>query len=248
MNTLNKDEINQFHEKGYLGPYDLCTPEQMSIVRERIETDLLGTPTVHGMAQYQTRHLDNRTVYDICVAPAILDRVACLYGPDLVLWQSNFFMKEPGGKEIPWHQDRNYWPIEPVLNISAWVAIDKVDSENSCVKLIPASHRKSFPEIPTEEHQAFSQRADPEFVDTTDMVEMALEAGQFFLFSERLLHQSDVNRSDRRRMGLAVRLTVPLVRCWHDHPMVIVRGEDRLNFNEVTEPPAQDTPPPWAEN
>ncbi len=246
MAALGREEIGHFHEEGYLGPYDLCTREQMGVVRNRIENELLGTPSVYGAGQYQTRHLDNRLVYDICAAPVILDRVACLFGPDLILWQSNFFMKNPGDKEIPWHQDRNYWPIEPILNISAWVAIDDVDRENSCVQLIPGSHRQTIPHVAAGEEKAFNTQADPDYVDAEKIVEMPLKAGQFFLFNERLLHYSAANRSDRRRMGLAVRLTVPLVRCWLKHPMVAVRGEDRLGFNELAEAPAAGPLPPWA--
>ena len=102
---LSRDEIEHFHQQGWLGPYTSFSPAEMAEIRDRLETGLLGTPTVWGGSQYQTRHLDNRQVYDLCTHPAILDRVACLLGPDLVLWQSNFFLKEPGSKQIPWHQD-----------------------------------------------------------------------------------------------------------------------------------------------
>jgi ectoine hydroxylase-related dioxygenase (phytanoyl-CoA dioxygenase family) len=41
-----------------------------------------------------------------------------------VLICTNFFVKEPVAKEIPWHQDFNYWPLEPPIIVSAWIAID----------------------------------------------------------------------------------------------------------------------------
>lgn len=238
VNHLTRDEIEQFHQRGWLGPYTSTTPDEMAAIRGRLETELLGTPAVWGGGQYQTRHLDNRLVFDLCTHPAILDRVACLLGPDLVLWQSNFFMKEPGSKEIPWHQDMAFWPIEPPLNISAWIAIDTVTVENSCVKLLPGSHRTVVPHIAATEDQAFPKQADPAYFDPADVVEMELQPGEFFLFTERLLHRSEANRSDQRRMGLAARLTTPIVRCYHDHPMVIVRGQDRLGFNDTIAPPA----------
>ena len=84
-------------------------------------------------------------MYDLCADPAITDRVVSLLGPDIVLWSSNFWTKQPGGKEVPWHQDINYWPLDPPLNVTAWLAIDEATVENSCVRIIPGSHKKMLP-------------------------------------------------------------------------------------------------------
>ena len=73
--------------------------------------------------------------------------MASLYGPDLLLWRTNFFIKEPGAKEIPWHQDFNYWPLEPPIIISAWIAVDSATLENSCLQIVPGSHRKVVPHV-----------------------------------------------------------------------------------------------------
>ncbi len=233
---LTRHEIDHFHEQGWLGPYQSFGADEMATIRKRLETEILGTQTVWGKSQYQTRHLDNRQVYELCTHPAILDRVECLLGPDLVLWQSNFFLKEPGSKAIPWHQDLAFWPIEPPLNISAWIAIDLVTIDNSCVQLISGSHRTVVPHIAAAAHHAFPKQADPNYYMPDNPVKMELQPGEFFLFTERLLHHSTANQSNNRRMGLAVRLTTPIVRCYHEHPMIIVRGEDRLQFNAIAEP------------
>lgn len=236
--TLTAEQVEHYHREGYVGPFTLCPPAEMAVIRGRIDDELIGTWNEWPGAQYQTRHLDSRIVYDLCSHPHILDRVECILGADLVLWQSNFFMKEPGGKEYPWHQDANYWPIEPPINVSAWIAIDPATAENGCVQLIPGSHRKLAPHIPADAAHQFPEQADPAHVDVDKAVDMVLEAGQFFLFSERMLHHSNANRSEQPRTGLAVRLTAPLVRCYHEHPMIVVRGRDSMGFNRTTEPPA----------
>ena len=76
--------------------------------------------------------------------PAIIDRIAGLLGPDIVVWTTNFWLKEPGGAEIPWHQDINFWPIEPPVNVSAWIAIDEV-SGGEC---LCTNHPRFAPTIP----------------------------------------------------------------------------------------------------
>src|SRR5690242_4725827 len=109
---LTREEVLRFMNEGYLGPFTLCSPEEMAVLRGRIEREVLTDPGPSGNP-VQSRHLDRRVVYDICSHPAIVDRMAAIFGPDLVLWRSNFFTKEPGAREIPWHQDFQYWPLEP---------------------------------------------------------------------------------------------------------------------------------------
>ncbi len=243
---LSASEIEQFHDKGYLGPYTLCSPDDIAPYRKNIEQEILSgeaTGPNPGQSREQSRHLDKRMIFELCSHPDIIDRIASLMGPDLMLWRSHLFNKEPGGKTIPWHQDVNYWPIEPLINISAWVALDKVTEENSCVQLIPGSHKKMIPHIASSDGMEFVEMADPAQVDASKAIKMELQPGQFFLFTDRLLHYSDPNRSSKRRMGFSLRVTVPWVRIDHEalfaeHRAILLRGEDRFGFNRLTEPPA----------
>lgn len=243
--ALSAEEISRFHTEGYLGPYAICTPEEMALFRRRIEQEVLTTDGLNPKNRLQSRHQDNALVYQLCTHEAILKRMQQLYGPDLLLWASYFFNKEPGGSEIPWHQDLNYWPLEPVVNISAWLAIDPVTVENSCVQVIPGSHKRVVPHIPSSDGMAFSEMADPTYVDLHNVVNMELAPGEFFLFNEKLLHHSDSNRSQNRRMGLSMRVTVPFVKIDHDqspplhagHKAILISGNDPLKFNRLMTPP-----------
>jgi ectoine hydroxylase-related dioxygenase (phytanoyl-CoA dioxygenase family) len=218
----------------------------MGPLREAIIGQVLQSDPPLAPSRFQSRHLDQRVVYDLCTHPAIVERMASLFGPDLILWRSNLFVKEPGGKEIPWHQDINYWPIEPPLNVTAWMALDDVTTENACVQLIPGSHRSQIPHVAVP-HEAdvdadFAEMADPAHVDASSLINMQLLPGEFFLFTERLLHHSDPNRSGRRRAGLAIRVTLPFVRVDHvrvfpGHKVVVISGEDRFGLNELGSPP-----------
>jgi ectoine hydroxylase-related dioxygenase (phytanoyl-CoA dioxygenase family) len=242
--SLCREEVDCFHERGFLGPFALCSPAEMGDLRTRVENEVLSTPGPNPKNPLQCRHLDRRVVHDLVTGPAILDRMASLFGEDLILWATYFFNKEPGGKEIPWHQDFNYWPLEPVVNLSAWIAVDPATRENSCVRIIPGSHKKIVRHVPSRDGMAFGEEADPAEIDESKAVEMELRPGEFFLFNERLLHQSNRNDSNRRRLGLTCRVTVPLVRIEHDRPPlfpghanVVVRGADRMGFNRLAEAP-----------
>lgn len=241
--SLSRDQVSQFHVDGYLGPFKLCTPEEMAGRRSAIEK-ALSTDSTFAWRE-QSRHLDVPAVFELCSHPEIVARMAGLYGPDLVLWRSNFFVKNPGDKAIPWHQDRNYWPIEPPVNITAWIAIDEARVENSCIQLLPGSHRKVVPHVKATDDMGFEEMADPAYVDTSQAVSMELKPGEFFLFNERLVHYSAPNTSEHRRMGLAVRVTIPIVKVDHEalfegHKVILLKGRDTMGFNRVGTPPVED--------
>ena len=138
---LTRAEVDFFVENGYLGPYAAMSPAEMTSIREAIEARVLGREGPNPRRPMQVAAYGHASRLRPGRAPAIIGRIAGLLGPDLVVWTTNFWLKEPGGAEIPWHQDINFWPIEPPVNISAWIAIDDVTVENACLRIIPGSHR-----------------------------------------------------------------------------------------------------------
>ncbi len=239
---LSLEEVRRFHRDGFLGPITMMSPEEMAPIRAQIEQQVLEVDSPLSKSRVQSRHLDVPVVMDLCSHPAIVERVVSIFGPDVILWRSHFFNKGPGDLAVPWHQDINYWPIQPTLNVSAWLAIDRVTEENSCVQLIPGSHRQTVPHLKSE-GTMFGEEADPDYFDASQAIKMELEPGQFFLFTERLLHHSAPNTSDQRRLGLAVRMTVPMVMVDHEklfkgHHNIVLSGEDRFGLNQIGERPA----------
>ncbi len=235
---LTRAEVDFFVENGYLGPYAAMSPAEMALIRSEIEEQVLSTDGPNPRSRAQSRHMDQPVVYDLATHPAIIDRIAGLLGPDLVVWATNFWLKPPGGVEIPWHQDINFWPLEPPLNTSAWIAIDNVTVENSCVQIIPGSHREALPHTKAEEGMAFGKMADPAAFDASGALNMELKPGEFFIFSERTLHRSSVNSSKMRRLGISIRVTLPIVHVFQDsaplhlgHTAILAKGKDVMGFN-----------------
>ena len=232
---LSQDEMDQFRKQGYLGPYTLCSPEDMLKMQPQIE-QILETDAPDHKNRVHNRHLDFPLIHHLATHPTIVERMASLYGPDLLLWRTNFFVKEPGAKEIPWHQDFNYWPLEPPTVISAWIAIDSATLENSCLQIVPGSHRKVIPHVKATSDMAFGQMGDLDFVDTSNFVNLEMQPGEFVLFNERTLHHSEMNRSDKRRIGLAVRAIVPIVKVFNwdspQHKLIVIHGKDPVQFNK----------------
>jgi ectoine hydroxylase-related dioxygenase (phytanoyl-CoA dioxygenase family) len=234
---LTAEQLRTYDEDGFVGPLALCSPEEMKDIYD----DLQRTVLADGRGLWM-RHLDSRRLYDVCCRPGLLGPVAALLGPDLMVWRCRFIIKEPNAREIPWHQDAGYWKdLDPLINVSVWLALEPVDRGNACVRLIRGSHRGHTPHIdtPIGGHEDFALMADPTHIDERNAVYMELKAGEFFLFDAHALHGSSANESDRRRAGLSIRMTVPSVRVTsgaQSRP-VLVQGEDRFGHNRLAEPP-----------
>ena len=131
-----------------------------------------------------------------------------IVGQDILLWGSQLFCKPAmTGMEIPWHQDGAYWPIRPLANVSAWIAIDEVKIENACLRVIPGSHLNGLRPHETDmrEEIALDQTVKQDHLEDYKAVNVELEPGQVVLFDVYLIHGSTANTSGKRRAGLVYR-------------------------------------------
>jgi hypothetical protein len=147
--------------------------------------------------------------FEYATQPLILDLVEQLIGPDIILWGSQVFCKPPlVGREVPWHQDGQYWPIRPLATCSAWIALDDVDAENGCMRFIPGSHAPGSVyahRVSDRPGIVLNQEVEPGTFDATKARDDVLEAGQFSLHDVYLIHGSAPNRSPRRRAAFVIR-------------------------------------------
>lgn len=241
---LSTEQVQRYHDQGFLGPFTAFSPDEMAKIRSYIESNVLesddGPFSNHPL---QDRHRDHERIYEMFAQPPIMNRIRSILGDDLLLWASYFWNKEPGGAEIPWHQDASDFInfLHPPVSISAWIAIDEVTKENSCVKLIPESNRDIVPLIDAPDDARFEMMADPDEFDTESAVSMELEPGQFFLFSNWTVHGSEANCSDERRLGASMRVTpsfvdIDYVHCYEGYKAVQLCGKSKPPINKLAQP------------
>jgi len=235
--------VEHYLEHGYAASLRALEPDAMAAVRARIEREVLTSdgPNTRNRSPLHCRHLDHAFLRELCRAPAIVAAARRLIGDDLQVWSTNFWNKEPGASAVPWHQDINYWPLNPPINLTAWVAIDDVDETNSCVQVIPDSHRQQFEHVAVAD-QMLGEEARFAADELPAPVPLVLRAGEFALFNERCLHHSASNRSDRRRLGFGIRIIPAFVQVHHDelplfpgHRCLRLCGEDPFGRNRVAQ-------------
>jgi hypothetical protein len=236
---LSPKEVIRFHSEGFLGPFQAYSVADMVQMRSEIEKILESDPPDHSQ-RHHNRHLDKRLIWDVARNREIATRMTSVLGEDILLWRTNFFVKNPGAKAIPWHQDYNFWPLEPTIAVSAWIAIDAATRENACPQVIPGSHRKRYQHVKMSDVE-FDEGADVDDIDVSRAVPLEMKPGEFFLFNERTLHYSPPNTSQKRRIGLAIRAIVPFVRVTRrdspNHGVMQISGVDKMGFNRHREPP-----------
>jgi len=227
-------------------------------LREGLDQLIKDNPNVRGeklvSAHVSTNPSEgvrgNETFLEFANDPTILDLVECVLGPDIILWGAHMFSKPAGdGKEVPWHQDGQYWPIRPLATCTVWVAIDDSTRENGAMRYIPGSHKSGIYQHRTDPSEALvlHQVMAPGLVDESKAQDDVLKAGQLSLHDVYLVHGSPANRSTKRRAGLALRYmpttshfdrAIPSVERgpgnadFAKRPIFLVRGVDRCGKNE----------------
>jgi non-haem Fe2+, alpha-ketoglutarate-dependent halogenase len=232
-NSLSKAEIEQFHQSGLLHPKRvLSSAEAGAALRELQDYEASSGGSVQGKWRYKS-HLVFPFINRLMRADAILDLVADLIGPDLLVWTSHLYPKEPGdGRFISWHQDAAHWGLDSDQVVTVWIALTPVNQQNGCMRMLAGSHRLGIVEhADTWDPANILTRGQTitQEIDESRAVALELEAGECSLHHVNMFHASHANYSSDRRVGLALRYITPQARQQRvDQDFAtLVRGEDR---------------------
>ena len=254
---LGVDELNHYREQGYVIPRYRLPDDLLDRLRVGVDR-VLATYTDVAQEDLANPHMIPPTegprvnpFMEAARHPPILDMVQQAIGPDLVLWITRILCKPAGtGREVPWHQDGEYWPMRPLATCSVWVAIDPVSTRNGCMRFIPGSHKQQelYRHHQTQrENLVLNLELDQDQFDESEAVNVELEAGQISLHDVRMIHGSLANTSGERRAALIMRYMPAtshynrsLVRQRRDNnpfnifdqPLWLMRGTDRTGKND----------------
>lgn len=208
--ALKHEEIVRLNQDGVVTFGRILTDAEL--VKARANVDRAVTAyTKHGN---RPEKLDFIHTYDdyfasLVAHPRLLDVVESVIGPDIVLFSSHLLCKPDGdGREVAWHQDGAYWPIEPMNAISLWLALDDCDAENGCMRMIPGTHIQGRLDHSFAEHEddpVVMKTLDQHQYNVADAVDVCLKAGECSLHLPWIIHGSNANHSSRRRAGLPIR-------------------------------------------
>src|SRR5919201_129224 len=249
---LSSGQVASYERDGFLSPNAALTREQAADYLGKLEEfeRAVGGPLTSDAtdARYRARtHVLLAWVHALVRHPAILDAVEDLIGPNILVYTSTWFIKEPDSTAIAaWHQDATYFGLRPYVHVTAWLALTDATAENGCMEFLPGSHHRG--QLP---HRAgvvagSVNRAGQAVVveiDDTPAVHAPLRAGEFSLHHTLCLHRSQPNRSAGRRIGLAISYIPTHVQhlgVKHKTPAMLVRGVDTFGHFDLEPAPAAD--------
>jgi non-heme Fe2+,alpha-ketoglutarate-dependent halogenase len=241
------NKIKKFYEsQGYYLPIDVMPSELAFAAAAKLEK-ISKKPNSNISHPWNLQaHLLADWIYDICVNQKVLDFVEAVIGPNILIQSADIFIKPPKvTKYINWHQDANYWGLEPFELVTAWIALTDVYPENGCMNYLPKSHllNKIHHNETYDKNSDLTRGQEIDLnIDKDKQIPVILKAGQMALHHCLLAHGSGPNLTDKYRVGIAVRYLPTHVKQTNGPPisMILARGEDKFNYFQKDKIPKGD--------
>jgi len=221
LTELTQEQIDFYHENGYLALDTLVSEQELEIMRaayDRIfseragrdvgdQFDLAGTdeegkepalPQILGPSKYapELAQGEYRRSADRIVKQLLGDE-AGIGGDHAILKPARH------GAATPWHQDEAYWdPGYDYRSLSIWIPLQEATVENGCLQFVPGSHR-----LEVLEHQSVGgdvriHALEVLNADTTNAVSCPITAGGCTIHDSKTLHYAGPNNTDEPRRAL----------------------------------------------
>ena len=129
----------RYHRDGFISGIPILSKGESLHHRQRLERaeSVLG----HSLHYYNKVHTVMRSPYELATHPGVLDVVETILGPDILLYNVTYIIKEPDRRTfVSWHQDLTYWGFDGSDQVSAWLALSPANSQSGCMQMIPGSH------------------------------------------------------------------------------------------------------------
>lgn len=217
-NTVSSksENLGRFYKaNGYALPIDVISEREALALREDLEAaeeELKNEPEkLLLLKSYTDRLLPS---FDKLIRhEKLIEAASAALGPDLMVWSAGLFIKEPQTtKIVSWHQDLTYWGLDDAQEATCWVALSPATQESGCMRFVPGSHKNSLaPHIDTYSEENLLSRGQELSVkvDEKDAILAALKPGQASMHHGHTFHASGPNRTNDRRIGLAIRYIRP---------------------------------------
>jgi hypothetical protein len=212
---LTEEQKEAYWNDGYLFPINVANALQSNNWRnslEKIEQDWLDNGLKLPLNTY--KRVNAQVVMplacEIGLHAPILDAVEGILGPDVMLYSVEFLTKEAHTKHVvTMHQDLAYWGMGDMDNIlTAWLALSPATTASGCMDFVCGSHKNEIlaHEDSFDEHNLLSRGQEIKVdVANSDKVSVELNPGSISLHHGLTIHGSGPNKSDDRRIGVAIR-------------------------------------------
>ena len=248
VKILTGSQVSQFHKNGFLPAFPVLPVDQAVQLRANLESfEAENDGVLKGSLRFKN-HLLFKWLSDLIRSPKILDTVEDIIGPDILVWSTDWWIKEANSPQfVSWHQDSQYWGLDTDKLVTVWIAISPSTIQSGCIRVLPGSHQD--PDLTHEEtyhdDNMLTRGQSIGDIDEDKAVDLVVDTGQAVLFAFRIAHASYPNQTDDRRIGLAIRYIPPDTQQQYSEQdsAALVRGVDNYHHFELEPEPRCDFDP-----
>jgi ectoine hydroxylase-related dioxygenase (phytanoyl-CoA dioxygenase family) len=214
--SVSNDQARDFQRDGHLVLRNVCPPGLLEHFRQRIlgvvgevvrQQDTQGRIEDYSSLFTQVTNVWRKSVEvsQFIAAKRFAKIAADLMGVKGVrLYHDQALIKEPGGKQTPWHQDYYYWPLDTENTVTMWMPLVDVTREMGTMSFVTGSHRNSaFTPMPiSDTSQQYFEKIIGE--QHAAVASYELKSGDATFHSGRLLHSAHGNSSNKRREVITI--------------------------------------------
>ena len=237
--VLTKEQIEQYHDEGFVFPIRVIPEDEALAIAAKIEeAERLYPKEIHAESR-NNLHLSFSFLDRLVHNRTVVDAMEDILGPDLALWATVMFIKEPSSKHyVSWHQDATYMGMNDNRFTTPWISLSASNTETGCMSMIPGSHIQEIRshEDTFEKNNILTRGQAIMDVDESSAVDLILELGEMSIHSGTVIHASKPNRSNNRRVGFALQSYMPpnIKQVVGRNIWTHVRGKQRSDPDDMT--------------
>ncbi|CAO3607391.1 unnamed protein product [Cunninghamella echinulata] len=215
--TLTKEQIQCYHEQGFLLIEDFYTMEEHAIIQQYCnDFKTWGHEKGKWMQYYEINKANNKeqlcrtenfTPYHPGMAsfvksPRLLQVLEKLHGEEYVLFKEKVNYKLPGGGGFPAHQDAPaFVQFGQSSHMTVMFTVDPTTNENGCLEVVPGSHKNNYERgiLPQEQHDG---SISLDWCKDHEWIPVYCKPGSVLIFGAYLAHRSGDNKTNQSRVAV----------------------------------------------
>ncbi|MEC9460134.1 MAG: phytanoyl-CoA dioxygenase family protein [SAR324 cluster bacterium] len=204
---LTADQIQEYHENGFVSPIRVMSEDEACSIKTKLEEAEKKFPQDFNPENRNNLHLIFPFLDELAHNSVIVNAVEDLLGPDISLWASVMFSKDPATDHfVSWHQDATYMGMNSCDFLTPWIALTQSNIEMGCMTMIPGSHKQNIRkhEDTFAENNILTRGQVVKDVDESILVDLILKPGEMSIHHGAVIHGSKPNKSKHRRIGFAL--------------------------------------------
>ena len=237
MTYLSSNQLKQYEDEGFVSPINIFSKDKTKEIRDEIESIEKKIPEELEKSGRYNAHLISPLLDKATHNPNILDAVESLIGENILVCSTTLFIKNPNEKGfVSYHQDAKYIGLQPHNWVTAWIAITDSNEHNGCMRVWSGSHKDDLKEHDQKfnEGNLLTRGQTVNNVPKEETKPLILKAGQMSLHHPKIVHGSDLNYSNDRRIGFVVQsyIGTNVKQVLGKNSVQLARGVDKFNFHE----------------